>query len=213
MIEQSKIHHRRTKRSSSPWRLGPRPRRSRAIQIHHDRKPSADPSGHGEREAALAVVACSMASHPSWHDIYDSVRSRTCKRGRAHDHLVDANATCSLQNAASPDPSSSRSTAPGWHANDADVTDFGPSRLDDDVEVVVCRDCGKVVLRDALSFHQGTLALFRTTFFFRALQTYFDWTWTENCHLIREIAEGRLSPSIIEGDVSSLRKRGISERE
>ncbi|PWN38347.1 SCA7-domain-containing protein [Meira miltonrushii] len=102
-------------------------------------------------------------SHPSWADIYESVRSPT------------------------PDPSSSRSNAPGWHSNDADVTDFGPSRLDDDVEVVQCGDCGKVVLRDALGFHQ------------------------ENCRLIRDIAEGRLSPSIIEGEVRTLRSRRDSD--
>lgn len=70
-----------------------------------------------------------------------------------------------------------------------DVTDFGPSRLDDDVEVVGCRDCGKVVLRDALGFHR------------------------QNCQLIRAIAEREISPSIIEGEsASSLsRKRNLSE--
>lgn len=88
---------------------------------------------------------------------------------------------------ASPDPSGSHSNAPGWHLNDADVTDFGPSRLDDDVEVVQCGDCGKVVLRDALGFHQ------------------------ENCRLIRDITEGRLSPSIIEGEVRTLRSRRDSD--
>ena len=67
------------------------------------------------------------------------------------------------------------------------MTDFGPSRLDDDVEIVQCGDCGKVVLRDALGFHQ------------------------ENCRLIRDIAEGRLSPSIIEGEVRTLRSRRDSD--
>jgi SAGA-associated factor 73 len=52
-------------------------------------------------------------------------------------------------------PSPSKSRAPAWHRHDTDVTDFGPSRLDDDVDVVACEDCGKPVLRDALSFHHG----------------------------------------------------------
>lgn len=53
-------------------------------------------------------------------------------------------------------PSSpSKSRAPAWHRYDTNVTDFGPSRLDDDVDVVACQDCGKPVLRDALSFHHG----------------------------------------------------------
>ncbi|UZJ56662.1 hypothetical protein CBS101457_005982 [Exobasidium rhododendri] len=101
------------------------------------------------------------AGHATWNDIEECVKS--------------------------PTPSPSKSRAPAWHTNDTDVTDFGPSRLDDDVDVVACQDCGKPVLRDALIFHH------------------------ENCKLIRDIIEGRLSPSIIEEELATSKKRRTSE--
>ena len=85
------------------------------------------------------------AQHATWDDIYECVRSREyCVYVFFSTHLP----------AASPEPSSSRQQAPGWHTNDADVTDFGPSRLDDDVDVIACPDCGKAVLSDAYDFHK-----------------------------------------------------------
>ncbi|KAN0066463.1 SAGA complex subunit Sgf73 [Thecaphora frezii] len=74
--------------------------------------------------------------------------------------------------------------SPLWHHDDTAVTDFGPYPLDDELEIVVCADCGKVVLREALGFHQ------------------------RNCQLVRDIKEGRASPSILEGD---LKKRQLMD--
>lgn len=73
-------------------------------------------------------------------------------------------------------PSTTLVDSPAWHFDDTIVTDFGPAALDDEVEIVECADCHKPVLRDALSFHQ------------------------QNCKLARDIASGRISPSILEGD-------------
>ncbi|PWN48792.1 SCA7-domain-containing protein [Violaceomyces palustris] len=73
-------------------------------------------------------------------------------------------------------PPASTTGSPLWHYDDAVVTDFGPYALDDDVDLVECPDCSKPVLREALFFHQ------------------------RNCQLARDIAEGRVSPSILEGD-------------
>lgn len=74
--------------------------------------------------------------------------------------------------------------SPIWHYDDTIVTDFGPYSLDDDVAVIECSDCSRPILQDALAFHQ------------------------RNCRLARDIAEGRASPSILEGD---LRKRRMLE--
>lgn len=74
--------------------------------------------------------------------------------------------------------------SPAWHYDDTVVTDFGPASLDDEVHIVECSDCSKPVLREALSFHE------------------------QNCKLVRDIACGRVSPSIMEGD---LRKRRMME--
>ncbi|CBQ68032.1 conserved hypothetical protein [Sporisorium reilianum SRZ2] len=77
-------------------------------------------------------------------------------------------------------PSTTLVDSPAWHYDDTIVTDFGPAALDDEVHIVECSDCSKPVLREALDFHQ------------------------QNCKLIKDIASGRVSPSILEGD---LRKR------
>ncbi|EPQ31845.1 uncharacterized protein PFL1_00044 [Pseudozyma flocculosa PF-1] len=71
--------------------------------------------------------------------------------------------------------------SPLWHHDDTAITDFGPYPLDDEVDLVACPDCAKTVLREALGFHQ------------------------QNCRLARDIAEGRASPSILEGDLKKRR--------
>ncbi|CDS00629.1 related to SGF73-SAGA complex subunit [Sporisorium scitamineum] len=81
-------------------------------------------------------------------------------------------------------PSTTLVESPAWHYDDTIVTDFGPAALDDEVQIVECADCSKPVLREALSFHQ------------------------QNCKLIKDIASGRVSPSILEGD---LRKRRMTD--
>ncbi|GAC99364.1 hypothetical protein PHSY_006965 [Pseudozyma hubeiensis SY62] len=81
-------------------------------------------------------------------------------------------------------PSTTLVDSPAWHYDDTVVTDFGPAALDDEVQIVECSDCSKPVLKDALSFH------------------------LQNCKLARDIASGRVSPSILEGD---LRKRRMME--
>ncbi|SNX81950.1 related to SGF73 - SAGA complex subunit [Melanopsichium pennsylvanicum] len=81
-------------------------------------------------------------------------------------------------------PSKTLVDSPAWHYDDTIVTDFGPASLNDQVEIVECQDCSKPILRDALSFHQ------------------------QNCKLARDIASGRASPSILEGD---LKKRRMME--
>lgn len=81
-------------------------------------------------------------------------------------------------------PTSTLVNSPAWHYDDTIVTDFGPAPLDDEVEIIECVDCSKPILKEALSFHQ------------------------QNCKLIRDIASGRVSPSILEGD---LKKRRMME--
>ncbi|SPO21222.1 related to SGF73 - SAGA complex subunit [Ustilago trichophora] len=81
-------------------------------------------------------------------------------------------------------PSATLVDSPAWHFDDTVVTDFGPAALDDEVEIVECSDCSKPILKEALSFHQ------------------------QNCKLARDIASGRVSPSILEGD---LKKRRLME--
>ncbi len=83
-------------------------------------------------------------------------------------------------------PSATLVDSPAWHYDDTIVTDFGPAALDDEVQIVECVDCHKPVLREAVSFHQ------------------------QNCKLVRDIASGRVSPSILEGD---LKKRRMMEGE
>lgn len=53
------------------------------------------------------------------------------------------------------DTPSPESAGPSWIKNDADVTDFGPFPLDDEIVVLACEDCGKPVLSEAMSFHKG----------------------------------------------------------
>lgn len=61
-----------------------------------------------------------------------------------------------------------------WQIDERDVTEFGGFSLDDDVDIVECVDCQKPVLREAYEFHQA------------------------NCTMARDIASGRLSPSILQ---------------
>ncbi|SAM60550.1 related to SGF73-SAGA complex subunit [Ustilago bromivora] len=81
-------------------------------------------------------------------------------------------------------PSATLVDSPAWHYDDTIVTDFGPSALDDEVEIIECSNCSKPILKDALSYHQ------------------------QNCKLARDIASGRVSPSVLEGD---LKKRRMME--
>ncbi|KAK0549798.1 SAGA complex subunit Sgf73 [Tilletia horrida] len=69
------------------------------------------------------------------------------------------------------------SLIPAWQRNDQDVTDFGPVTLslDRDIVVVDCPDCGKPVIERFLSFHQ------------------------QNCALVQDIVNGRISASVLEG--------------
>lgn len=83
-------------------------------------------------------------------------------------------------------PSTTLVDSPAWHYDDTVVTDFGPAALDDEVQIVECTDCSKPVLKEAFGFHQ------------------------QNCRLARDIASGRVSPSILEGD---LKKRRMMEGE
>ncbi|KAK0530995.1 SAGA complex subunit Sgf73 [Tilletia horrida] len=66
---------------------------------------------------------------------------------------------------------------PAWQRNDQDVTDFGPVPLglERDVLVVDCPDCRKPVLQRFLSFHR------------------------QNCALVRDIVNGKVSSSVLDG--------------
>ncbi|EST06551.1 SCA7 domain protein [Kalmanozyma brasiliensis GHG001] len=78
-------------------------------------------------------------------------------------------------------PSTTQIDSPAWHYDDTIVTDFGPASLSDEVHIVECSDCSKPILHEALSFHR------------------------QNCKLARDIASGRVSPSVLEGDVKKRR--------
>ena len=43
--------------------------------------------------------------------------------------------------------------------DDMDVTEFGGFPLDDEVDVVECKDCNKPVLREAYGYHRGACVL------------------------------------------------------
>lgn len=89
---------------------------------------------------------------------------------------LDTSLACLCDRSDAGSPATTLVDSPAWHFDDTIVTDFGPAALDDEVEIVECADCRKPVLRDALRFHQ------------------------QNCKLARDIASGRISPSILEGD-------------
>lgn len=106
-----------------------------------------------------------MASHPSWDDIEAAVQSEPSS------------------------PSGSTGPRPTtWRSNDLDVTDLGPERLDDYIQVVKCADCNKPTLARYKDYHRA------------------------NCQLIRAIRDGRASPSLLDPDRMK-RKRAISESE
>ncbi|PWN28891.1 hypothetical protein BDZ90DRAFT_133761 [Jaminaea rosea] len=105
-----------------------------------------------------------MAAHASWEEIEEAV-------------LSDSNSPTASGSKPRLDPSQR------WRRNDRDVTDLGPERLDDYIQVVKCERCTKPVLARYQGYHK------------------------ENCDLIHDIKQGRVSPSCLEPEATRKKRR------